>query len=186
MDNQQVTQAELGWLAGIIDGEGWIGFTICNDKRRLRKNNKIVFGVQIAINNTDKAIVDKAASLFRKLGVNPYERVSKPVRKGKTGNRKAYYSIATKHMRKCGRVLSPLLPYLVGNKQERARIMLTFIESRLSQEPQPNPLTGQGRKGSGTIKPYTPEQLEMVTYCRELQRRGTSEAIREEPENSPS
>ena len=28
MDNPQATDFEIGWFAGIVDGEGWLGFTV--------------------------------------------------------------------------------------------------------------------------------------------------------------
>lgn len=68
MDNQQgtlaVTDIELGWLAGVIDGEGTIAFS----PYPLRRNGKIIQELrikpQIIVTNTDKALIEKVADIF--------------------------------------------------------------------------------------------------------------------------
>src|ERR1035437_9073884 len=68
MANQQgtlaVTDFEVGWLAGIIDGEGTIAFSVYP----LRHNGKILQDVrvkpQIIVTNTDKCLIEKVADIF--------------------------------------------------------------------------------------------------------------------------
>src|SRR5579863_6517286 len=70
MDNQQATDYELGWLAGILDGEGWIGFSIT--QKRSGTGGSVFAKLEVRVNNTDKAIIDRTAEIMNKLGVNPY------------------------------------------------------------------------------------------------------------------
>lgn len=176
MGNQQATQSELGWLAGIIDGEGYLGMIISSDKRAYEG---AMIDVQLHICNTDEAIILKAQEIFRKLGVNPYIRVSKM-----TKSKKDVFKIQIKHFAKLKRVLEVLHPYLTGNKQERAGYVMQFIDLRMSNEGVRNPNIGNGKRGCGRVKPYTEEELELYDRCRPLQERGASETTRQDQRKS--
>jgi hypothetical protein len=174
MDNQQGTIAELAWLAGIIDGEGWIGFTLAKDQRgNVRRS--ILVKTEIRINNCDKAIVDKCIDIWRKVGVNPYIRNYKH-----KGIRRRVYELATKNMTGVSKILIAVIPYLVGNKLERAKIMLRFIQSRKRKTKIRIPdehYSGAGPRNF--VSPYTEEEVNMVKSCRKLQATGSSETTRE-------
>jgi hypothetical protein len=68
MGNQQgtlaVTDIEIGWLAGVIDGEGTIAFS----PYPLRYNGKIIQDLrikpQVIVTNTGKDLVEKVAEIF--------------------------------------------------------------------------------------------------------------------------
>ena len=63
MGNQQATEAEIGWLAGIIDGEGHIGLSNQNSKkvRSVRVDLQIV--------NTDIKLIEKLVNILRKMSM---------------------------------------------------------------------------------------------------------------------
>lgn len=67
-----ITEADIGWLAGFIDGEGHLGI-------RIHKNITKAFGVrprfgtQIVITNTQVKMIDKACQVMDTLGVK-YKR----------------------------------------------------------------------------------------------------------------
>lgn len=173
MDNQQATLAELGWLAGIIDGEGWLGMTVCNDRRRV---NGLQVKPELKINNCDEEIISKTYLILRKLGINPYRRSMKV-----PGIHRMVYEVATKNMTNLIKVISPVYPYLTGNKQMRAKVMLEFMELRKNNPGIPNPAYNNGAKGkhgSKTIRPYNARELELIELCRDLQSRGASETTR--------
>lgn len=179
MGNQQETH-ELGWLAGIIDGEGWIGFTLPANAQGVMVQNRqgATVKVEIKINNTDPGIIEKAAEVFQKLGVNPYIRGNEP----SGGQRKFFYEISTKHMASVEKILVPILPYLTGIKKERAKLMLRFIELRRIAPGVFNPAyanDAKGRHGPRTLRPYTTEEINLIEACRKLQLRGSSETTRE-------
>lgn len=184
MDNQQATQAELGWLAGIIDGEGWIGFTVTYDHRGEGKSNrnKRTVKTEIKVVNCDKAIIERTADIFRKLGVNPFLRQART-----TTRQRAVYECACKHMTGTEKILQPILEHLTGNKQERAILLLRFIDLRRSNPGNPNPAYADGaggRKGPRTLKAYSDEEMQIVEACRALQAWGASETTREDRDRS--
>ena len=79
MGNQQATDAELGWLAGIIDGEGWLGVSLETEHwyREGKNTRQQSIKVEIKVVNCDPEIVVKTAQIMQKLGVNPYIRQPK-------------------------------------------------------------------------------------------------------------
>lgn len=179
MGNQQATDIELGWLAGIIDGEGWLGVSIETehwyrvDKHTREKSIK----VEVKVVNTDPAIVVRTAEIMRKIGVNPYLRHG-----NRTLKKTPVYEVSIKRLAPVQRLLLVIRDHLVGTKQQRADLILRFIELRQNNPGIPNPAyaNGQkGRKGPGVIRPYTEEELTLVEQCRALQARsGASETTR--------
>lgn len=126
MGNQQATASEIGWLAGIVDGEGHIGLSYNNQKRRILTCR---FDFQIV--NTDDELIDKVVSVLRKLGVNPHirERVHK---KSTWATNKI---VTVPRLTNVEKVLSILFDHLTGIKKEKARLMLALLRSRLSKYP---------------------------------------------------
>lgn len=178
MVNQQATDLELGWLAGIIDGEGWLGMSVTHERRgteRSQRQRRTV-KLELMVNNCDLAIIDKTVEILRKLGTNPYRKTQR-----QRGIRREVHSCAIKNMANIEKVLVALQDYLVGNKRERARLMMRFIELRRSNQgiESPNYANGaKGQLGPRTIRPYTAQELEIISLCRDLQSRGASETTR--------
>lgn len=181
MGNQQATDAEIGWLAGIIDGEGWLGMSVETEHwYRVGYNTRQKsIKVEIKVTNCDPAVVYKTAEIIQKLGVNPYIRAQGAATKP---NHRQAYEVSVKRLATVKHVLNIVRPYLIGTKAERADLILRFIELRQSNPGIPNPHYadgGKGKKGPGTIRPYTTEELEIVEQCRALQsRKGASETTR--------
>jgi len=173
MDNQQLTLVELGWLAGIIDGEGYIGVLKQHDKKCQRIDNTVT--VQLHISNCDEAIVLKARDIMRKMGLNPYVRFYKT----KKRRSRDHYRLQVKHMAKMVKLLDPLIPYLTGNTKRRAEIVLEFCRLRREQKPEQLPkVKNGGRLNSGTHKPLTRRMLDLIIECGKLSARGSSETTR--------
>lgn len=180
MDNQQVTLDELGWLAGIIDGEGYLGICLETDHRHIGNycdGKKAV--AMLHITNTDEAIVLKARDIMRKVGINPYIRVSQH-----KGVKKDVYRLQTKRFTNIITLLPFVIPYMTGEKKKRAELVLEFCISRQSNEGIAKKELAEfsGLKGyalSGRIKPYTPREMQILEQVVSLQKRGTSETLRE-------
>lgn len=123
MGNPQATQAEIGWLAGIIDGEGHIGLS----RQGTKKGDAIKTDLQIV--NTDFALIDKVVDIMRRLGVNPYIR-------DRVHNKETW---ATNRIVSVGRfahikiILDVCKEYLTGMKREKADVMMALIESRMTK-----------------------------------------------------
>jgi len=169
MDNQQATEYELGWVAGIVDGEGWLGFTVFTDPRRA---NGTQVKCELRIVNTDPEIIAKSEDIFRKMGINPYMRT-----RLQKGINRPVHECATKNMTNLLKILPKIEPYLVGNKKQRARLMMEFIDLRKKNEGLENP--NYGGMGQRKIHPYTKRELDIVEQCRALQATGASETTRE-------
>ena len=58
----KVTNAEIGWLAGIMDGEGSIGVK-CSHRE------SGTFSPVVSICNTNQRLIDKIRLIFEKLGI---------------------------------------------------------------------------------------------------------------------
>jgi len=180
MANQQATTAELAWLAGIVDGEGYLGLNLETEHwfRPGYNTRQKSVKVELRITNTDAAIIEKAAQVLRHLEVNPYLRQT-----GITASGRNVYDVSIKRMAPVQRVLLAIKEYLTGSKQERSDLILKFIAKRQSNQGELNPAYAggaNGRKGPRTIRPYTEEELQLVESCRALQSgKGASETTRE-------
>ena len=123
MGNQQATQAEIGWLAGIIDGEGHIGLSLQNSK----VSRSVKFDLQIV--NTDFALTDKVVSIIRKMGVNPYIRDRVHQKSTWATNR----IVSVGKMAHIKIILGQCTEHLTGLKREKAEMVLALIESRIKK-----------------------------------------------------
>lgn len=141
MENQQgtYTQAELGWLTGILEGEGSLTMNV--RKKSWRGWQGVGVDMTLTIANCDGLIIEKARSiLVRITGVEPkiYEAPTSTLYKqdGST------YQNPSKRMLYCsvGRmahiltVLQILEPHFAGEKAARARLIMQYIERRLSRK----------------------------------------------------
>ena len=169
--NPQATREEIGWLAGIIDGEGYLGFQIENDRRRGRMS----FGIRpsLHISNTDEEIILRSRDICRKLGINPYIRATK----ANTQIKKDQYRLQVRDMNRLDTLLRAVRDNLTGLKQKRADLVLEFIELRRAAQwtwIAPGNATNQ----SGAIKPYSEREWQIVHECKAYQERGASETTR--------
>ena len=123
MGNQQATQAEIGWLAGIIDGEGHIGILQQNTK----VSRSVAFDLQIV--NTDPGLIEKVIRIMRAMGVNPYVRDR--VHQKSTWSTNQIVSV--RKMAHIKRILDSCAEHLTGMKREKAEMMLALIESRMTK-----------------------------------------------------
>lgn len=141
MANQQgtLTEGELGWLAGIIEGEGSITMNV---RQKSWKGWKGVgIDLTVCVSNTDGAILERVADLLERLtGCAPYinEFKKSPVYKadGTTylNPKTSILNISVGRMASILIVLNAILPHMVGDKAARARLMIKFIERRMSRK----------------------------------------------------
>ena len=124
IDNQQVTKIDIGWLAGIIDGEGWLGLTYQNKKR-----NRFSVKAEIQVVNTDKGIVDYFVLTLSQLGITPYIRV----REYKTSSWRPCWNITLGKFSAVVKLLTAVGPFLRGEKRKKADILLQFCGQRLQK-----------------------------------------------------
>lgn len=120
MGNQQVTEAELGWLAGAMDGEGHIGMHMYNTKR-----GRISYRIEVAFTNCSDKFLCKVKDISKRLGVNLHIQVKK-VKKHWSPS----WTLRTGKIAHCKRLLEQILPFL-SCKKERAIILLDFCKRRI-------------------------------------------------------
>lgn len=133
---------ELAWLSGLIDGDGMIGFM---RKQRERHQKEEFYYFPIIEVVTDCAATQRHLHDLGKdyqLGHKWYERKKKHI----------MWTMRIHGMQRCLRVLPMLMPYLVTKNQE-AKFVLRFIESRMSH---------------ALNDPYTQEEKEIADKVREL------------------
>ena len=125
MDNTHAMPEELGYLAGLMDGEGCIAI----QQQKLAKG-KYAYGVNVKITNTDPNIIETIQSIYLKLGVNPLirERSNQDVPQWKS-----WFEVYLTKQAHIKVVLEAILPYLRG-KKSRAIIMLRYLDKQLERE----------------------------------------------------
>lgn len=149
MGNQQERfDLDLAWLAGIIEGEGWISLALIKSLKRSGKYYPAFLG-SIGVTNTDFLLTDKVEEIFKKLGLR-YRKQERPAYTGKDGSKrkpKREFSVnSSEHVIKLSQAI---LPYVYGEKGKRILKLLEFYEIR-SRKP---------RCGINSV--YGPEEYEI-------------------------
>jgi hypothetical protein len=142
MGNQQetITQAEIGWLAGIIEGEGSI--TMNARKKQWKGWNGFGVDMQVYAVNTDAGIIQKTVAILRKLGIEPYIYESKTVpiphkrKDGTYSSEKTIMSVNVNKMAHILKVLNLIIPHIAGEKRNRAELIVDFITRRIERKGQ--------------------------------------------------
>jgi hypothetical protein len=161
MDNPQVTDWQIAWLAGIWDGEGTIS---------VRRNKKInQFSPRVSMVNTSPDIINYVDQLLTQLDIPHYIR--EKGEGGFDGSSKQCWIISMDTLSSASRFLETVGPYLVG-KYERAKLLEKFVNSRVNRRDKVT------RNSDCT---YNQEELDTCKklYLANGNQRGTSETIRE-------
>lgn len=118
---EKLTQFELGYLVGMLEGEGSIALDKLHRGRHYTPQVKLV-------TNTDNEIIEYIRRLGEKIGLSP---IKTRVRAGK-GNHKDCLHIEVRRIENVYPLLKGLLPYLKGSKRRKAELIMEFCQSRLS------------------------------------------------------
>lgn len=121
--NQQATEVELGWLAGIFDGEGYIGLSYENRKksRCVRPNLQLV--------NCDPDVILKTRNILIKIGINPHIRERVHDRQKWSRN----YILSMDRFASIKKFIDTVGHLLTGEKKKRAELMIALINSRITK-----------------------------------------------------
>jgi hypothetical protein len=145
----RLTDREMGYLAGFLDGDGSIYVVIVhNEESRLRLG--LYVRPFVTFSNTNKDVIEFISKLLKKAGIK--HRIVEVLPDGKLRKR-TYYFIEITTYRNVYAFLELVYQDLIA-KREVAEYMLKLCESRLSA------------KGSGI--PYTKEELEIIKKIREV------------------
>ena len=119
------TDVELAWLAGILDGEGWIGVN-----RATRKTTgKHRYSAGCVVATTSPRLANRIHELLIRLGVSHFF-IEVPPKTGKDGSvRRRKWNISIAGNTQTGVLLPAVLPYLV-EKAAQANLTLEYIARR--------------------------------------------------------
>lgn len=146
-----MTDFELGWLAGLMDGEGCITMT--------RNNGKNLMPM-VQVTNTNLDLMEKAKEIMELLAGREINIHSQNMR-GKRGYRNCYY-IAVRNQLGVSRILTALLPHLVAKKVQ-AELVLEFVNSRIA-----TPRRSRFGARGGQHRPYSDYELELLEQVQHL------------------
>lgn len=152
MGNQQETPTpeELAWFAGFFEGEG--SLTLYARKQKWKGWSGLSVDLNMTLVNTDGSLIERCVDTLRKLGIEPkiFERAARPPVVCPDGitrhQRKSQLVVNIGKMATIKRVLMAIDPYFVGEKRARARLILQFVERRMSRG-QRHGHRGQGYDG---------------------------------------
>lgn len=139
MDNKQATsQTDLAYLAGIIDGEGWIGL-----QKRLNKRWWTYLPC-IRVTNTDPNIIQRVCEIWDGLGVSGHIYETEQGPSVSNGKNVMYIQIQKQSVLRT--VLEAIIPYLVG-KKARAIMLLRFLNKQVDRDEAYEAIRLANRKG---------------------------------------
>lgn len=125
-DNQQesslLKERQLGWLGGIIDGEGTITIRV-----KERKGQSTFLTPVISMVNTDKLLMDTFTDILKEYNIPHWVSYYEP-----TKNWKPRWQVQIGGLRRCQKALPIIKDYLVA-KKELAEIVLDWCNSRINK-----------------------------------------------------
>lgn len=121
--NQQVTESELGWLGGIIDGEGSIGING-------RENNRINLVANLQLSNSSPLMIQKVIEIMDKLGVKHY--IQTHHLSYVNPNHQDVYKIIIGRQSQLKLFLETIIPYLLVKKPQ-AELVLRYVTKRVNK-----------------------------------------------------
>ncbi len=134
----KATEAELGWFAGMLEGEGCVTFF-----KQARKNGKYDIITWAQITNTDEILIAKLISILEKCNLSWYVRTKKVYSKGHS---ECYY-IECRQQSMLKRSLEIFTPYMFGAKKAKASLVLDYLNKR------------EGKRGN---VPYTEDEISLI------------------------
>lgn len=138
MDNPQgtltATESELGWLAGMIDGEGTVAFSV---HWRTYVMNEIRVKPQIIVCGTDRMMIERVAEIIGKLGVGVHvqtREAGSPSGVAKyTPKFRQLHVASVVGFKRAIALLSIISPYLFSVKRQKSEMMLRYMTRRLEK-----------------------------------------------------
>jgi hypothetical protein len=142
MPYAKVSNVDLGWFAGIIDGEGSITIVVHTGEHLPDFTPKLI------VNNTSQELMEKFREIFYRIG-GKWEKIytnKRPLKKG--GH--CRYEFFCSDMAALRKTLQKILPHLTAKRQQ-AKLMLEFIRNK------------QAHKYG-----YTQQEIDIIKKLREL------------------
>lgn len=131
-DNEQGSLAEIAWLAGLLDGDGWIGLI------RAKRTGKDYYRytASLALMSTSWPNTEKSQAVLDSLGVNTY-LANYAAYVGKDGSpRRQKWAVSLRGNKDTAVALRLIRPYL-AEKRTCADIVIEYVEWRESYPKRP-------------------------------------------------
>ncbi len=118
---REVRETDKAWLAGIIDGEGYMIIVKHYNPKKQGRYSTVRIGVQ----NCDLRIVEKVSQIFYAVNASFYYQL----RKHKNPNHSPSIEIIADGQGSCKKILDVIYDYLIS-KKDQAGILYEFISWR--------------------------------------------------------
>jgi hypothetical protein len=121
------------WLAGIIDGEGFLTTNTRNGIHKKSNNGEGAksFITRIGVGNTDVGMIKKISEIYSELGVKFYYTLHNPPKERPLSMQ--YISINVEGYRSCKKILDVIVDKSGSiSKKKQMELMLDYINYRLS------------------------------------------------------
>lgn len=125
---REVSREDVGWIAGIIDGEGSITFQA--PLKPQKQGQRIVYGVHIV--NTCESMIDKCVRIinaFEDGKGRPIEKKPKVYRIQAFKSNKPHYQLTLRKISTIKNLLEAICPHLT-EKRYKAERLLNFVRNR--------------------------------------------------------
>ena len=164
MDNQQETldPFKLGWIVGVIEGEGTIGI-----HNGAGKGSAASYKPVIKIFNTDKDFIARCHEYLEEFGIPHYIYISNPKIVRLNKRYRELYQVTIAGFKRVKIATEILKPEMFSSKSEQLRILTELVNDRLS-----TPMTRQNFGRS-----YTDKQLSQIEAIKQLNQRGKGSSI---------
>ena len=161
---QTVSDLELGWLAGIIEGEGSIVLQV---SKRMSRMQQIRLEPRVIITNTDMQIIERCSEILQKLGIGKWIMHKKP-NNAKYGALvgKSYKEIAYLHItgfKRVSKLVGIMRRVMAGEKKVRCEALGNLIFHRMAH--------------GGKNRPYDEKDIELILKFLSLTRTRNFEKI---------
>ncbi len=119
------SQFDLGWLVGMIEGEGCLSCKAGYDKR----DDRTRVMLRVTISTSSVPLRDNIIRVYNGMGVEYSIHVTKP----KTYIGRDVYHINVQAHKSILKVLLPIVNYLLSGKKQIAQSMIDYIKNRLDK-----------------------------------------------------
>ncbi len=139
-ENQQVIvkETDKAWLAGFLEGDGYITMSSYLAAKK-KKDSGLVVSPVIGFSNQDALLIERAKKICDALaggGVWLSEN-NKDFAYSYPSKYNTVINLSVRRLSACSKILEALIPYLAGQKAARARLLLEFVNRRMSHPSQP-------------------------------------------------
>lgn len=122
----------LSWLAGILEGEGWVSLCLVKSNQ---KNGKCTpaFSPNLGMVNCDVLIMNEVMRILDSIDVR-YRKSFRPPYVGKDGSRrKAKIEVSVTIHSQVRKFIEIIKPYMIGEKKDRCSKIMKFLDIRASK-----------------------------------------------------